>query len=75
MKIGFPFKFVIRRSKDEHVITIDRTEFEICHPKEVGEWTWRGMKTRKFIVHVKKDGKIDISDLVLPKGRQKTKKK
>jgi hypothetical protein len=71
LKIGLPFHITIRHSKNEHVLTIDKTQFEICHPKVVGEWTWREFKTRKFIVHLRKDGKFHITYLEKKKPQRK----
>jgi len=36
-------------------IIVDRRNFKVCEPKEVAEWTWRQLKTKKMIVHF--DGK------------------
>jgi hypothetical protein len=67
VRIGFPFTLVYKRIRKEKVIVFDPKVFEPCHPKEVAEWQWTKLKTRKFIVHVCNDGRIEVKILDVTK--------
>ncbi len=71
LKVGSPLKIEIKRARDEHLITFDRTELKACKPKIEAEWSWSRFKTRKIIVHLKRNGKIEVSEIFVPKVKQR----
>jgi len=70
LKLGSPLKVEIKRTRDEHIITFDRTDLRVCKPKVEAEWSWSRFKTRKIIVHLKRNGKIEISDIFVRKAKR-----
>lgn len=64
-------KIEIKRGRDEHVITFDKTELRVCKPKVEAEWSWSRFKTRKIVVHLKRNGKIEISDIFVSKPKRR----
>lgn len=71
MKVSSPLKIEIKRARDERIITFDRTELRVCKPKVEAEWSWSRFKTRKIIVHLKRNGRIEVSDIFVPKVKRR----
>lgn len=71
MKVSSPLKIEIKRARTEHIITFDTSELRICKPKIEAEWSWSRFKTRKIIVHLKRNGKIEVSDIFVPKVKRR----
>lgn len=66
-----PLRIEIKRARDEHIITFDKTELRVCKPKVEAEWRWSRLKTRKIIVHLKRNGKTEVSDIFVPKVKRR----
>jgi len=47
--------FSYRTEKMEKVLVLDSRVFKPCHAKVESEWSWTRFKTRKFLVHLRKD--------------------
>jgi hypothetical protein len=47
--------FLYRTEKMNKILTLDSRVFEPCHARVETEWSWAKFKTRKFLVHLKKD--------------------
>jgi hypothetical protein len=71
LKVSSPLKIEIKRARDEHIITFDKTELRVCKPKIEAEWSWSRFKTRKIIVHLKRNGKIEVSDFLVTKVKRR----
>jgi hypothetical protein len=71
LKVSSPLKIEIKRARDERIITFDRTELRVCKPKVEAEWSWSRFKTRKIIVHLKRNGRIEVSDIFVPKAKRR----
>ena len=44
-------------------IILDQREFKPCKAKVVPKWSWRTLRTEKFLVHMDKDGKFIIKKI------------
>jgi len=55
--LKIPFRLSFKKESSE--LVVDLTVFKECEPKEVRVWSWRKMKTVKYIIHVR-DGKLAI---------------
>ena len=52
-----PFRLFFQRKRSE--IVIDVTKFKPCEGK-IEVWNWRLLRTEKYVVHLRPDGKITI---------------
>jgi len=52
------FQLLFQRKRSE--IVIDVTKFKPCEGKVIEVWNWRLLRTEKYIVHLRPDGKITI---------------
>ena len=71
LKVAVPLRIEIKRAKYERIITFDRTELRVCKPKIEAEWSWSRFKTRKIIVHLKRNGRIEVSEIFVPKAKRR----
>lgn len=57
--MSFPFDLSLKYKKDvvEHILRIDKDEFEICQPKVIKKRV-RLIGQKVYVVHVKSDGII-----------------
>ena len=53
-----PFRLFFQRKRSE--IVIDVTKFKPCEGKVIEVWNWRLLRTEKYVVHLRPDGKITI---------------
>ena len=52
------FQLLFQRKRSE--IVIDVTKFKPCEGKVIEVWNWRLLRTEKYVVHLRPDGKITI---------------
>lgn len=50
--VSFP-TVAFEYKKLQKILTLDRRDFEPCQAKEVEQWSWKGLKNEKFLVHLK----------------------
>jgi len=58
MLFRLPFQLPFQRKTSE--IVIDVTEFEPCKGKVVSVWSWKSLRTEKYVVHLSPDGKLTV---------------
>lgn len=44
-------------------LEIDEKDFPPCNAKEITKWSYKQMKTLKYVVHVSKKGEITIKEV------------
>ncbi|MCU4139889.1 MAG: hypothetical protein MW690_000779 [Methanophagales archaeon] len=53
-----PFRFFFQRKRSE--IVIDEAKFKPGEGKVIEVWNWKLLRTEKYVVHLRPDGKITI---------------
>lgn len=54
------FHYILRQKSE---IVIDITKFKPCEGKIVGIWSWKSLRTEKYIAHLRSDGKITVKKI------------
>jgi len=53
-----PFRLFLQRKRSE--IVIDVTKFKPCEGKVIEVWSWKSLRTEKYVVYLRSDEKITI---------------
>lgn len=61
MRFKLLLRILYRRAKSE--LVLDRKFFRKCEGKVVRIWSWRALKTEKYLVHLIEDEKGNIRKL------------